>query len=96
MVYYLKKDYKLIEFKRSTVKNKKYMAILKNKETQKVVKVHFGDSRYEHFKDTTGLGLYKHLDHNDESRRTKFRSRHNGFIKQDSYSPAFFSVEYLW
>ena len=96
MVYYLKKDYTFIEFKRSTVNNKKYMAILKNKQNARVVKVHFGDSRYEHFKDKTGLGLYKHLNHNDEARRARFRSRHSSYIKEDSYSPAFFSVEYLW
>lgn len=31
-------------------------------------KVHFGDKRYEHYKDTTGLGKYSHLNHNDNKR----------------------------
>ena len=81
-MYFLKKDYAFVEFKGSTVNNKKYMAILRNKQTDKIVKVHFGDNRYQHFKDTTGMGLYKHLDHNDEDRRARFRARHSKYFSK--------------
>ena len=57
-MFYLMRDYKLINFERSKTKNKKYDAILQNKSNGKLVKIPFGHSSYEQFKDSTGLGLY--------------------------------------
>jgi len=85
---------------------KKYTAIipLPNGKTKRVS---FGDRRYEHFKDRVpkrqGGGQWSNLDHNDRDRRTRYRSRHTG-IKTKSgkpaylvkYSPAWFSMNYLW
>ena len=38
---------------------KKYTAIVRNKKTKKTRKIHFGDRRYQQFKDRTKLKLYK-------------------------------------
>ncbi len=40
--------------------------------------IHFGDTRYQQYQDSTGLGLYSHLDHNDERRRAMYFLRHSG------------------
>jgi hypothetical protein len=37
---------------------------------------HFGDTRYEHYRDTTPLRLYAHLNHHDRRRRNLYRVRH--------------------
>lgn len=88
------------EFKKSTKKNKKYMVL-----TKKGKWIHFGaDPRiYKHYKDSTGLGLYSHLDHLDKERRDRYRKRHEAILKRDGKpaylddeQPAFFSYHFLW
>ena len=96
MVYYSKKDYKLVKFEKSHTKHKKYDAIIENKETKKDKKVPFGDKRYEQYQDTTGLGIYSNKDHKDKKRRLNYRKRHETYIKKDFYSPGYFSLKYLW
>lgn len=86
------------EFKKSNQQYKKYAA-----KTPSGRWVHFGDKRYEHYKDSTGLGLYSGQDHNDPKRRIAYRKRH-GAIKTksgrlavlDPEQPAFYSWRYLW
>jgi len=96
MQYYSKKLWSIQGFKKSEAKNKKYAAILKNKQTGAIRKLNFGDTRYQQYKDTTGLGLYSNLDHGDKQRRANYRIRHAKDIKQGYYSSGFFSMEYLW
>ena len=74
--------------KKSTQQNKKYMAVFKDKT------VHFGDNRYNHFKDKTNLKLYSHLDHNDEKRKKSYYARHGKEAKL--HSAKYFSSKYLW
>jgi len=76
--------------KKSTRKNKKYMVLTPNNEW-----VHFGDSRYQHFKDNTPLKLYKHLDHNDPERRRLYQLRHAKTALK-KYSPSYYAYNYLW
>lgn len=52
------------KFSLSSRRHKKYSVITPNGNT-----VHFGDKRYEHYKDSTGIGAYSHMDHNDTTRR---------------------------
>jgi hypothetical protein len=87
-------DYILSGFEKSNTKNKKYDAILRDKEG-KIKRVPFGDIRYEHFRDSTPNKLYSHLDHNDNNRREAFRKRHKNNSKY-KYSSAYFSYNYLW
>lgn len=88
-------NYKLIGFEKSNTKNKMYDAILKNKNNNRMKKIPFGDQRYENFRDITGLNLYPHLIHNDESRRILYRKRHDK-NKNNKYSSGYFSYYYLW
>lgn len=76
-------------FKRSTRKHKKYMAVFESGKT-----VHFGDKRYQQFKDSTGLRLYSHLNHGDLRRRKLYYMRHGK--KATMYSAKWFAHKYLW
>ena len=103
MVYYNKKDYKLVRFEKSKKKNKMYTAILKainkkNKEKnkEKLIRVDFGDPNMENYTDKTGLNIYNHLIHNDPERRKLYKLRHKVFLKKGYYSPSYFSWYYLW
>jgi hypothetical protein len=90
------RDYKLVNFETSKTKNKKYDAILQNKSTGKLVKIPFGDNRYQHFKDSTGVGLYSNKDNGDLKRRQLYRQRHQKDLKKGYYSPGFMSFYFLW
>lgn len=96
MTYFSKKEYRFIKFEKSKTKNKKYDAILENKKTKRLRRVPFGDSRYEQYQDTTGLGFYSNKDHKDKQRRLNYRNRHEVYLKEGYYSPSFFSWVYLW
>ena len=89
------KEYEFVEFTKSDTAHKKYDAILENKETHQTVRVPFGDKRYEHFEDRTGLGLYSDQDHGDEKRKESYHKRH-AKEKGTKYSPGYFAMEYLW
>jgi hypothetical protein len=93
-MYYAKRSYKLINYEKSNTKHKKYDAILKNKITQKKIRVPFGDNRYENYHDKTGLGLYDL--HGDNKRRARYRKRHKKDLKSGYYSPGWFSYYILW
>jgi hypothetical protein len=96
MTYYKKTEYKLLGYRKSKRKYKKYDAILENKTTKKLKYVPFGDNRYENYRDLTGLDLYPHLLHSDNNRRRLYRARHNKDLKKGYYSPGFFSYFVLW
>jgi hypothetical protein len=57
---------------------KKYTAVVKNKKTQKTRKIHFGDSRYMQFRDTTPNRKFKQANHNSTKRRRAYFMRHSG------------------
>lgn len=81
---------------------KKYTAVMKDGRL-----VHFGDRRYQHYKDSVpkrmGGGLWSHKDHNNRDRRDNYRKRHAGMRTASNrpayrvkYSPSWFSYYYLW
>ena len=76
------------EIKKSTRKNKKYMVKVGN------TWVHWGDSRYQQYKDMTPLKAYSYLDHLDAKRRTRYHQRHRH--TDDPTSAAYWSNKYLW
>jgi hypothetical protein len=87
----------MVEFKQSTRKDKKYMVKVGNRW------IHFGAKGYKHYKDTTGKGLYSHLDHLDKARRDRYRARHEKILLKDGTpayknkeQPAYYSYNYLW
>lgn len=87
-------EYKLLRFEKSEIKNKKYDAILRH-ESGKLKRIPFGDTRYEHFRDSTGLGLYSNLDHGDRKRQINYLKRMKK-SKDNLFSSSYFSSNYLW
>jgi len=89
-------QYTFMGFEKSSTKNKKYNGIFKNIDTGKLKKLPFGDRRYSQYKDSTGLGLFSHLDHVDPKRRALYRKRHSKDIKKGYYSNGLLSMRFLW
>ncbi len=77
------------EFRRSTRPFKKYMVHVGNKW------VHFGDTRYQQYRDRTPLRLYARLNHGDPARRRNYKARHGG-TRHVKYSASWFADKYLW
>lgn len=75
----------------SKAKNKKYSVYVMVDGKRKLI--HFGDKRYQHYKDTA-TGYYSHLDHGDKKRRASYLSRHGPAT--DKNSAKWFSHRYLW
>ena len=87
---------------------KKYTAFIKHKNTKKIRKIHFGDKRYQQYRDRTPLKLYKNKNHNTRKRMQNYYSRHSGVktrakaIKREKnkskglYNAKILSHEYLW
>lgn len=65
----------LVRFERGP-SGKKYTAVLKDS-SGKTRRVSFGAVGYGQWKDSTGLGLWSHMDHGDLERRRKYFSRHS-------------------
>jgi hypothetical protein len=87
-----------MKFEKSNIKDKKYSVI-----TPKGKKIHFGNSNYEQYKDSTGLKIYSHLDHMDKKRRTRYLARAKGIKNKngkltwkDPESANYYSIRYLW
>ena len=86
-----------MQFSKSTRKGKKYMVVVNGKT------IHFGDSSMQQFKDSTGLGLYTHLNNNDETRRKSYLARAKGIKDKNGNltwknknSANYYSVKFLW
>ena len=94
-MYYSMRDWTLKGFEKAKAQNKKYIAIIVNKDGE-TKKINFGDNRYEQYKDNTGLGIYSNLDHNDISRRRLYRLRHHKDIEEECFSSGYFALKYLW
>ena len=82
-------------YEKSNRKFKKLFTIVDGKE------VHFGDTRYEHFKDKTGI--HKNLDHNDPKRRKNYLTRtanqkdgKGNLTKDNKKSPNYHARRILW
>jgi len=86
---------------KSSAKNKKY-SVYVMKDGKKTL-IHFGDTRYQHFKDSTPLKIYSNLDHNDKERRESYLKRAKGIKNKegnitwnDKNSANYYSVKFLW
>ena len=82
-------------YEKSDRKNKKLVVIVNNK------KIHFGDSRLQHFFDKTKI--WSSLNHNDKERRKNYLRRSAGIkrkdgtlTKDDPTSPNYHSRRILW
>ena len=82
-------------YEKSTRKDKKLMTKVDGKT------IHFGNPKYEHFKDRTGI--WSHLDHKDKKRREnyltrsgKIKNKQGELTKNDPQSPNWHSRKILW
>ena len=75
----------------SKAKNKKYSVYVKSSSGNPKL-IHFGDKRYQHFKDK--LGHYSNLDHGDQQRKKNYYSRHGKATSKDSAK--YWSHKILW
>ncbi len=78
---------------KSTAKNKKYSVWVKSSQTKSGKKlIHFGDTRYGHFKDR--IGAHSKLDHGDKERRKSYLARHGN--KTDKNTAGYWAQKVLW
>ena len=96
---------KIVNFKRGPFP-KKYTATIKH--GKKTRKIHFGDRRYQQYKDRTPLGLYSRKNHGERKRMQNYFSRHSGTKKRGEaikkeilksgglYNAKILSHIYLW
>ena len=77
---------------KSKMKFKKYSVYVLKDGKPKLI--HFGDTRYQQYKDK--IGLYSHLDHNDKKRRDNYYSRHGEKDIKDKSRPKYWSHKKLW
>lgn len=99
---------RILSFKKSPIKNKKYRALIQNIKTKKTRNIDFGGLGYEQYKDRTGVGLYTNVNHGNRKRMRNYFNRHSGTPnrkeaiekerkKSDGYYNAkILSHEYLW
>lgn len=97
----------IVKFKRGPFP-KKYTAIIKNIKSKKTRKIHFGDRRYQQYKDRTPLKLYAKKNHNTRKRMQNYFNRHSGTKKRGKairkekrksrgkYNAKILSHIYLW
>ena len=72
---------KIMKFKKGPFP-KKYTAIVKDIKSKKTRKIHFGDRRYQQYKDRTPLKLYAKNNHNTRKRMQNYFNRHSGTKKR--------------
>jgi poly-gamma-glutamate capsule biosynthesis protein CapA/YwtB (metallophosphatase superfamily) len=87
---------------------KKYTAYIKNIKTKKIRKIHFGDKRYQQYKDRTPFKIYENKNHFTRKRMQNYYLRHSGTknrneaIKKEKekskgyYNSKILSHIYLW
>lgn len=87
---------------------KKYTAFVKNRKTRKIRKIHFGDQRYQQYKDRTKLKLYASKDHKTKRRMQRYYLRHSKTKNRQEaihkeikasggyYNAKILSHKYLW
>lgn len=83
----------------STRKNKKFVITVNGK------RIHFGDTRYEHYSNHKLPKIFKdtYPVHHDNERRerylaraTKIRDKYGNLTVDDPFSPNYYSVRLLW
>ena len=74
----------------------KYVAILMNLTTEKIVIVPFGDIYNTQYRDTTGLNSYSHLDSDNLDHRTTFILGNQLFLRGGYYNRFYFEMKYLY
>lgn len=95
-MYYKKSLWNLQGYEKSSRKGKMYNALIKHRNNGKIVRIPFGSTDYENYRDKTDLNLYPKLIHNDKNRRSRYRKRMKHSVRGEYYSPSWFSYNILW
>ena len=69
---------KIMKIEKSKARNKKYTAFVYNINSKRTRKIHFGDTRYQQYKDTTPLKYYSYKNHFEKKRKSNYFNRHSG------------------
>lgn len=94
-------EFKLIGIEPSKYKNRKYDAIIDSGPNSRwqpsLLRIPFGEEDQPHYKDTTGLGLHSHMDHDDLGRRLLFcKEAEKKLYLSEHYSHTYFTLKYLY
>lgn len=98
-MYYPKKSFIFKGIMETSIKSNtpyKYVALLYNAEYDKLVFVEFGNKYETHYRDTTNLNSYSHLDSNNLNDRLNKIVELSDLVKNDYYSSAYFELKYLY
>jgi len=88
-------EFKLLRFEKSKNPDKKYDAIVLNKNSGRERRIGFGARGYENFGDKSGLGLYKGT--GDIEQRKRYRARHPGEGDNSNFpNPGYWAHHVLW
>ena len=84
-----------VHITKSNKEFKKLRAQFKNPDTGQMNTIHFGDSRYNQYKDKTGI--WNHKDTNDPVRRKLYRERHAKDLEtNEKITAGILSYRLLW
>lgn len=98
----------IVKIEKSTRKGKKYMATVRDDDTNKTRIVHFGALSFQQYFDSTRLKLYSDYNHKDVQRRHNYFQRFSGTkskkkalakvlsMTNGKISPMYLSHKYLW
>ena len=90
--------YMLMKITNSKDGNKKYDAHIANTENGKMTIIPFGNINKRHYRDTTALRTYKHLDHWDLKKRDEYietnKKKFEGM--KNKFSSDYFTAKFLY
>lgn len=90
--------YVLIKITQSKDSNKKYDANIMNTITGKITLIPFGNVNKRHYRDTTELKIYKHLDHWDLKKREDYINENKKKFEgiKNKFSSDYFTAKFLY
>jgi len=90
--------YMLMKITNSKDGNKKYDAHIANTENGKITIIPFGNINKRHYRDTTALRTYKHLDHWDLKKRDEYietnKKKFEG--EKNKFTSDYFTAKFLY
>ena len=90
--------YMLMKITQSKDSNKKYDAHIANTQNGKMTIVSFGNINKRHYRDSTALRMYKHLDHWDLKKRDEYielnKKKFEG--NKNKFSSDYFTAKFLY
>lgn len=94
----LDSKYMLMKITQSKDSNKKYDAHIANTINGKITIVSFGNINKRHYRDSTSLRIYKHLDHWDLKKRDEYIEENKKKFEgiKNKFSSDYFTAKFLY